>query len=286
MNTAMNAPFFANSALVNAAERLVLRGGQWRPRGLWVRYGLYLSARAGPVLIDTGYTHHALTGAGRSAGLRLYGRVLGADLLPEAFLAAFGLRPQDITTVIVTHFHADRVSGLSLFPQARFLASTQGWTAVRHRSGLANLRHAVFSELLPLSFADRLDLIESRPPVQALPLLASRDGAPVGYDLLGDGSVLSLALPGHAEGHFGLIFPQLARPLLYAVDAQWLKAALPAPYRPGFPAMLVASNRAAHARSSELVCRFAEAGGDVVLCHDPNPTPYDWQHQRPHAFDR
>lgn len=284
MNAPMNTPIFANSALVNAAERLVLRGGQWRQRALWVRYGLYLSAGAGPVLIDTGYTRHALMGAGRSAGLRLYSRVLGAALLPEAqpeaFLAAFGLRPQDITTVIVTHFHADHVSGLSLFPQARFLASTQGWTGVRHRSGFANLRHAVFSELLPPTFADRLDLIESRPAVPTLPLLASSDGAPMGYDLLGDGSVLSMALPGHAEGHVGLIFPQLARPLLYAVDAQWLKAALPAPCRPGFPAMLVATDRVAHARSNDLVCRFAEAGGDVVLCHDPNPTPYDWQHER------
>lgn len=50
----MNTPVFASSAVVNAAERLVLRGGQWRRRALWVRYGLYLSARAEPVLIDTG----------------------------------------------------------------------------------------------------------------------------------------------------------------------------------------------------------------------------------------
>jgi glyoxylase-like metal-dependent hydrolase (beta-lactamase superfamily II) len=268
----MTAPVFANSAEVDAVERLVLRGGSWRRRALAVRYGLLISERAGPVLIDTGYTPHALAGPGRSLGLRAYGRALGPRLLdggqPEPVLARFGLRPEDVARVIVTHFHADHVSGLALFPKARFLASRDGWAALRGRSRMGNLRHGIFPELLPSDFADRLDLVEATAPVP----LPGVPGGMRGHDILGDGSMLSLPLPGHAEGQFGLVFPALARPLLYAVDAQWLAAALPATRRPGYPSRLIAADRAALDRSSDLVERFA---GDVVLCHDPTPSPYD-----------
>jgi len=276
----MTAPVFANSAFVDAPERFILRGGRWRQRALWVRYGLFLSPMVGPVLIDTGYTDHSVTAPGRSLGLRLYGRILRprlvADGQAEAVLAHHGLRPADVTRVVVTHFHVDHVSGLALFPKARFVASGAAWRGLRARGGLANLRHGVFPELLPPDFADRLDLIE-RASLVRLDFSASGRAAETlqGHDLLGDGAMLALPLPGHAEGHFGLVFPQLSRPLIYGVDAQWLKLALPGPNRPGYPAQLIAADRGAIARSTDIVEAFGRAGGDVVLCHDPEPTLHD-----------
>lgn len=270
---------FANSATVWAPERFVRRGGSWRFRPLWVRYGLYLDARNGPTLIDTGYTPHTLTGQG--AALRLYARVLAPQLNPDAqpaaFLSRFGLRPGDIATVIVTHFHADHISGLRLFPKARFLASGRAYGAVRRRTPLGNHRHGIFPELLPPDFADRLDAIETRPPAQA-PAWADR-----AHDLLGDGGLLSVDLPGHAEGHFGLLLPPRDRPLLYAVDVQWRIDALAPAGRPGFPSSAIASDRAALDHSADIVHRFAQGGGDVVLCHDPTPTPHDGPDPRPHV---
>jgi glyoxylase-like metal-dependent hydrolase (beta-lactamase superfamily II) len=262
----VTAPIFANSATVGAPERLMLRGGRWQGLDLHVRYGLFLSETAGPILIDTGYTRHAVSAPGRSLGLRAYSLALRPRLIPEgqpeAVLARFNLRPADVTRVIVTHFHADHISGLSLFPNARFTVSAWGWISLQAKSRLANLRHGMFPELLPRDFAARVDLVEAATPL-----------AP-GHDLLGDGSVVSLPLPGHADGHFGLIFPQLPRPLLYAVDAQWLRAALPADRRPGYPSRLIAADARALAASSDLVLDFLRQG-DVVLCHDPSPSPYD-----------
>lgn len=262
----MTAPVFVNSATVRAPERLMRRGGRWQSLGLQVRYGLYLSETAGPVLIDTGYTRHAVSAPGRSLGLRAYSLALRPKLIPEgqveAVLARFNLRPKDIRRVIVTHFHADHVSGLSLFPTARFMVSANGWISLQARSRLSNLRHGIFPELLPPDFADRVDLVEAAPV------------RPQGRDLLGDGSILALPLPGHCDGHFGLIFPQLPRPLLYAVDAQWLLDALPADRRPGYPSRLIAADPGALDASTDLVQSFAQTGG-VVLCHDPHPSPYD-----------
>ena len=78
---------FANSAWVSAAERLILRGGGWQSVRLRVRYGLFIHAQAGPVLVDTGYTPEATTGEGRGRMLRLYGAGDRA-LLPRLIKAA------------------------------------------------------------------------------------------------------------------------------------------------------------------------------------------------------
>ncbi|MGB3409510.1 MAG: N-acyl homoserine lactonase family protein [Jannaschia sp.] len=60
------------------------------------------------ILVDTGYD--AAEGTRR-------GRPILTD--PRAALKPFGLAPDDIDTVIVTHLHYDHAGGLHLFPNAR-----------------------------------------------------------------------------------------------------------------------------------------------------------------------
>ncbi|MBZ9989293.1 MBL fold metallo-hydrolase [Mesorhizobium sp. BH1-1-5] len=264
---------FANSAWVSAAERLILRGGGWQSVRLRVRYGLIFHAVAGPVLIDTGYTPEALVGDSRGRMLRLYGALLKPQLntaeqvLPV--LKRFGLSPDDIRTIIVTHFHADHISGLSLFRNARLIASDAAWARVKARGLKQNLRHGVFTELFPPDFEARLEGISAKPRV------APQGDIPGGADLFGDGSVIAVDLPGHADGQFGLLLNRLDRPLLYAVDVQWLLTALTENRTPGFPATMIAEDAAALEPTSAMLRRFMAAGGEVMLCHDPVPTPYD-----------
>ena len=258
-------PIFCNSAHIPGPEALLLKSGRFRQLRLRVRYGLVLHP-SGPVLIDTGYTAHSVTAPGRSAGLRLYRHLLRPRLIaegqPEPFLARHGLRPADIARVIVTHYHVDHISGLRLFPNARFTASRAAFRRLQTRSTWANLHRATFPELLPPDFADRLDAIEDAP------------AAPQGRDLFGDGSVIALDLPGHADGHTGLLFPG-GRPLVYGTDAQWLLAALEPGRRPGWPMRLFAEDRAALAPSTDILHRLRREGSEVMLCHDPAPAAYD-----------
>lgn len=264
---------FANSAWVSAAERLILRGGSWTSVLLRVRYGLILHPQAGPVLIDTGYTPHVTVGDGRSTALRLYSAVLKPRLneteQPLAVLARFSLSPQDVRAVIITHFHADHMSGLSLFPNARFIANDAAWARTKAKTVWQNLRHGVFKELFPPDFETRLDGLSSKQQIEP------RGGVPGGADLFGDGSAVAVDLPGHADGQFGLLFPNLDRPLLYAVDAQWLIAALVENRTPGLPATLLAEDAAALEPTSATLRRFMATGGEVMLCHDPAMTAYD-----------
>jgi len=71
-------------------------------------YFMWLLRRGDEViLVDTGYDD--VEAAARGRPIRLD---------PVAALAPFGLRPEDISHVIVTHLHYDHAGGLHLFPNA------------------------------------------------------------------------------------------------------------------------------------------------------------------------
>ena len=59
------------------------------------------------ILVDTGYDH---------AEAKLRGRPIRLD--PGEALAPFGLLPENINEIIVTHMHYDHAGGLALFPNA------------------------------------------------------------------------------------------------------------------------------------------------------------------------
>jgi glyoxylase-like metal-dependent hydrolase (beta-lactamase superfamily II) len=47
-----------------------------------------------------------------------------------------------------------------------------------------------------------------------------------GFDLLGDGSLIAIALPGHSAGQMGLLIPDAdGRPVFMVADACWSLAA-------------------------------------------------------------
>lgn len=260
-------PEFPTSSFVGAPEWPLIRGGRWRRIQLPIRYGFFRHPEFGPVLIDTGYTDRVTAGT-RTLDLRLYSAGLSPRLVEEgqleAFLVTRGLAREDISTVILTHFHADHISACRDLPNARFYAGGSAYDELRRSSHFKRIIHGVFLDLLPPDFAQRLTPFEDLPQTEG-PLGLGPCG-----DLFGDGAVLIVPLPGHAIGHAGVVFPGLEPPLLYAVDTEWLRPAL-APGRSGIAARLVSHDPEAGARSRARVLDFANAGGRVILCHDPEP---------------
>jgi glyoxylase-like metal-dependent hydrolase (beta-lactamase superfamily II) len=256
---------FPNSAFVGTYEWPLIKGGQWRKVQIPIRYGFFRHPRIGPVLIDTGYSERVTSGT-RSLDLRLYCAGLRPRLVEGgqlgAFLGGHGLSMEDVRAVILTHFHADHISAARDLVNAQFFACGRAYEELKRFSKSKRILHGVFLDLLPEDFAQRLSAFEESPKV---------DG-PFGlgpcFDLFKDGSVLIVPLPGHAIGHVGVAFPRAATPLLYAADAEWLRGALDAG-RSGVAAGLVGHDREASKASNAKALAFEQAGGRVLLCHDP-----------------
>jgi glyoxylase-like metal-dependent hydrolase (beta-lactamase superfamily II) len=255
---------FPISALIRAPARLVDRTASWRPVDFPIRYGLIDHAREGLILIDTGYSDDLYRP--RSVRLAFYRAMLRPVLDPRGDaavqLARRGARLEDVRHVIVSHLHADHICGLGRFPNATIHASAETLRRWACPSYWHDARTGLLRPLLPnrADFACRT--LEYGEDVD-LPWGGQ------GHDIFGDGSMISVDLPGHMNGHIGVFFAGANRPLLYAVDTAWtLAGALREPH-PTWPARFVIADHAAARRSAAVVKAAHAQGIAIQLCHDP-----------------
>ena len=189
----------------------------------------------GHLLFDAGYAPRMLSET-RRFPFRLYRWMtplrLRDELAVVAQLPRHGLRAHDIRTIIVSHFHADHVGGLMDFPEARFVASLAAYLDIAEVDGFAALRKGVIPNLLPRDFAARATLVDafSGPLLPAL--------GPT-HDLLGDGSILLMNLPGHARGQIGALVETTEGPVLLAADGAWHSRAIRERRPPGAVTALI-----------------------------------------------
>lgn len=267
-------PRFFTTSILPVRRSLVLAKGGRELVPLRVRVGYFHHPALGHTLIDTGYSRHVVDPHGAGPGRRdrllsVYRLLLRPTLVAPAplglGLARLGLRPGDIDTVIVTHFHADHIGGLMDLPRARIVCSKAAWEHLTGSGTLANAVHGVFTSLLPDDLEARVAFVEDM----------GRSEAWGGRDLAGDGSVVSIDVSGHLAGQIGLLFPALDPPLVYGADVQFCRQAVEEGRAPGPPASLVAHDRAAARRSTARVRDLMERGFDALMCHDWNLHPRD-----------
>jgi glyoxylase-like metal-dependent hydrolase (beta-lactamase superfamily II) len=180
-----------------------------------------IETRNGLYLWDTGYADHFRQATAGGIN-RLYAWVTPVSFEPRESLRGqlrdYGVDPDDIHTLLLSHFHADHIAGMRDFPRARLMCSQPGWDAVRRLSGVAALRQAFLPQLLPADVEARMGFVESRPatalPAQLQPFTAGRD-------VSGCGEIFVVDLPGHARGHIGAFVRGQQGWTLLASDAAW-----------------------------------------------------------------
>jgi glyoxylase-like metal-dependent hydrolase (beta-lactamase superfamily II) len=238
--------------------------------------------RHGAVLFDCGYGAPART-AMRRGLRRIYRSVVGVCCSEHddaaRLLAARGLSPADISTVVVSHFHPDHVGGLRDFDHARFIAHADAWRQVR-RAWPARLHAQVWRDLLPADFAARLDVLEPR---DALALDGDLAAFGHGHDLFGDGSVVAIALPGHAAGQVGIALRVDGARVLLVGDAFWRREQLDAVRPLPWPTRWLATDDAVAYRATLQRLRdfrAAHPGAWLIPAHCA-ATIEDWEFHHP-----
>jgi glyoxylase-like metal-dependent hydrolase (beta-lactamase superfamily II) len=210
-----------------APEHIAIHGGRWRSLHFPAMFALFRHPKFGAMLFDTGYSYRFFDET-KKFPKRFYRWMTPVTLHEEDLavnqLAAFDLRPQDITHVFISHFHADHIAALPDFPAARFVYLPHAFSHLRGLPPEEDMKHAFLRGLIPLDFDARSQEVDINKSI-----LLSEEYAPfkTGYDLLGDGSLIGVELPGHAYGQMGIFARDESDKLFFFVaDAAWLKESI------------------------------------------------------------
>ena len=218
-----------------APEHIAIHGGRWRGIHFPAMFALLQHPRFGGMLFDTGYSQRFFDETKKFPN-RLYRWATPVTLREEELAVnqlstlrqtqgnAFNLRPQDVTRIFISHFHADHVAALADFPYAQYVYMPHAFSGLRNQPPSEDVKHAFLRGLIPPDFDSR-----SRVVNMSAPILLSAEYAPfkTGYDLLGDESIIGVELPGHAVGQMGLFARDENDKLFFFVaDAAWLKRSI------------------------------------------------------------
>lgn len=214
---------FITAGYCTHPEKVVYQQGHWKNRVFPASVAVIEHPKEGIVLFDTGYSERFLKATQRFPNI-LY-RWLTPVYLDEgrtalAQLEKVGIQDRDVRHVILSHFHADHVGGVSDFSQAKYVYQSESYEEVKSLSTFSALRKAFLPALLPNDFLERSQPVPGRQFSAAPPELKAFQGA---HDMFGDGSVWLVPLPGHTEGHLGLFVRADTGDYLLAGDASYVR---------------------------------------------------------------
>lgn len=155
------------------------------------------------------------------------GTARSAPVVVEA-LAALGIGPEDLATIVVTHIHLDHAGGVGdiaeAFPQAQVVVQEKGARHLADPSRLVASAHRVFGEAMDRLFGDLR-------PVAAERITTIAEAGAV--DLGGGRRLDAFHNPGHASHHVGLLDSESGD--LYTGDAAGVYVPETADVRPSTP---------------------------------------------------
>lgn len=203
-------------------EVMTLSGGSVCAVDFPALVGVIEHPTRGLFLFDTGYDP-AFEEATDPFPERLYRWTtpveIGADLEWQTWLKAHEIDEAQIAGTIISHFHGDHVAGMRNLAERPVYCARAGLTRLRKPERFGRVRQGLLSALVPESVDASAHFFEDAPK---LPLPSAFAPFESGSDILGDGSLLAVELPGHCAGHWGLAFmTEVDQPVLLAADAVW-----------------------------------------------------------------
>lgn len=249
-------------------EAVVVRGGTWAARSFPAIVGLLHHPKKGYILFDTGYAQR-FQEATHAFPERLYRWVTPMHLshteeLPY-LLAQRGIATEDIQYIFISHFHADHIAGLHDFPKAQFICSETALHAATCPKRVSGLIKGNLPALLPTDIVQRITFIKECPTRSSG--LAHQAFAE-GHDIFADGSALAIALPGHAQGQFGLLCSledSRSPQCFFVADACWTKASLKDASKPLAVANIIMSSTEQYHQTIEDLAQLHAQQPDILI---------------------
>lgn len=224
-------------------EKMMMEGGRKLKLPFPSLVALIEHPKFGPIVFDTGYSERMLAITSKFPG-SIFRRITpfesGPGMNAADFVRSKGYEPSDIRHLIVSHFHSDHIGGLRDFPSATYIYRKDSFDTVRSLRGLKAVLKGFLPALIPEDIEERSDPIEEKTIVQLPEELAPFE---FGYDLFGDGSLIAIDVPGHADGMIGILCTtEEGRRVFLIADATWVRDNYRHNRKPSWLANKLASN--------------------------------------------
>ncbi len=203
-------------------EVMTRRGGGFCPVDFPSMVGVIRHPEIGVILFDTGYDPQFFEATTPfperfyrwTTPVRLYGEDTAA-----AQLARMGIAAEDVAAVVLSHFHADHAAGLHQFKNAAIFCAKAGLQSCAQKSRIKMTMNGILPALIPADILTRCVFFEDCATAALPARFAPFDRA---ADILGDGTLLMVELPGHCPGHWGMIARHENDQFIFFVaDAAW-----------------------------------------------------------------
>ncbi len=251
---------FFSSGYCTAKKSYVIPGSKPEKTPFHATWALISHPTLGKILFDTGYSWRFFHST-RYFPYRLYRWVTPVYHKDEAScvnqLRRMNLAPEDITHVVVSHFHADHICGLPDFPQARVWCSRQALQFARSKSRHTAVFHGILPQLIP-------EDLEKRAYFPDDGLEKSETSGLSTWKWSDD--VFFVDLPGHFAGQMGLYLTQTnLGPLLLCADAAWSAHAVMNKIYPSKMVSLISHHYKTLVKVMDVLHSFQHANPDVLL---------------------
>lgn len=184
-------------------------------------FGVIRHSSLGVILYDTGYTEDFFA-ATKTFPEKLYAMVTPVNCEQNDSclfkLKDKNINPDDVTAVVISHFHADHVCGLRHFKNAKFYFFHSGLEYLQSLNRLRQVTSGFLNSLLPADIFQRMVKIED---CKRVSLPTSMRPFEQGYDLMSGSEIIAIPLPGHMVGHTGLYFKTGDQEVFIVGDAVW-----------------------------------------------------------------
>ncbi|MGD9127072.1 MAG: MBL fold metallo-hydrolase [Planctomycetia bacterium] len=181
----------------------------------------------GEAVIDTGYSPRFFE-ATRKLPSYLYRLATPVPrrqmTAPSRCFAGYPIEPEKVGTVFLSHFHADHIGGLCYYPNAKIVCDAEAIDRLRSLHVIKQLLAGFLRELLPNDFEQRTSPLDRSMFSSGGSLFSENDTLLEPFrvcDYWGDGSLLLVDLPGHAEGQVGFVLNTDSGRMFYVADAFW-----------------------------------------------------------------
>ncbi|PIQ24080.1 MBL fold metallo-hydrolase [bacterium (Candidatus Blackallbacteria) CG17_big_fil_post_rev_8_21_14_2_50_48_46] len=247
-------------------KNMVLRGASSETCQFPSMFALIEHPQQGYLLFDTGYSTRFFEET-RTYPAKLYAQLTPVFLKPEetakAQLESRGISPEQINTILISHFHGDHVTGLRDFPKARLVCLKSGYEKVRALRGLSATRMGFLPGLLPDDFEKRALLIDrENSPLR----VAAVEPFAYTYDLFGDQSILLIPLEGHFAGQMGVLLKLESEQRCFLIaDACWLKEGWQNIHLPHPVAMAIMNDRVQYKQDLIKIRAFHEISPETQI---------------------